>query len=486
MLDRPAPTRKVRPTQRSARLAAVLSLAVSIGGWGDVAAAADPGSELWQARYDGRGIAGPDAASGVVTSPDGSMIFVTGVSENEYATLAYESSTGARIWTRRYDGPADGPDRAEDLAVSPDGTTLFVTGASTGPTGRFDYATVAYDASTGTRRWIRRYDGPGTGDHGHDQASALAVSPDGTTLFVTGRSAGPMTHADYATIAYDVATGDRIWVQRFDGARSVNDAANALAVSPDGTAVFVTGFTDDFRFYGRDYATFAYDASTGEEIWATLFDSGTGGEPGDAATSVAVSPDGSRVFVTGSTTDEYATFAYDASSGAEIWSARYGRGGYATASAVAVSPDGSKVFVTGDSQLSRQHVLESYDYATLAYDAASGERLWVRRFDGPVDGDAFASSLAVSPDGTTLYVTGSAQTSTTFDYNGDYATIAYDTATGTRRWVRLHDGPDHFSDRASSVAVTPDGSKVIVTGRTRGPVIANTWDDYYLTLAYAS
>ena len=159
-------------------------------------------------------------------------IFVTGVSEDEYATVAYESSTGARIWTRRYDGPGDGPDHAVALAVTPDGTTLFVTGGSTGPRGG---STTPPSPTTHPRAPVGgsgRYDGPGTGDHGNDQASALAVSPDGTTLFVTGWSAGPMTHTDYATIAYDVATGDRIWVQRFDGAGSVNDAANALAVSP--------------------------------------------------------------------------------------------------------------------------------------------------------------------------------------------------------------------------------------------------------------
>ena len=54
--------------------------------------------------------------------------------------------------------------------------------------------------------------------------------------------------------------------------------------------MFVTGFTDDFRFYGRDYATFAYDAASGEEMWAAFFDSGTGEEPGDSATSVAAEP----------------------------------------------------------------------------------------------------------------------------------------------------------------------------------------------------
>ena len=192
------------------------------------------------------------------------------------------------------------------------------------------------------------------------------------------------------------------------------------------------------------------------------------------------------MFVTGSTTDEYATLAYDVSSGAEIWSARYGLGGYAEATALAVSPDGSTAFVTGYNQSSRQGILEPYDYATLAYDAVTGERLWVRRFDGPVDGDAFATSLAVSPDGTSLYVTGSAQTSTTFDYNGDYATIAYDAATGPGAGSVCTTAPTTSAIEPARSPLHPDGVRVIVTGRTRGPVVGNDWDDYYLTIAYAS
>ena len=45
------------------------------------------------------------------------------------------------------------------MAVSPDGQTVFVTGYSGSSTGD-DYATVAYNAATGTPRWVKRYTTP--------------------------------------------------------------------------------------------------------------------------------------------------------------------------------------------------------------------------------------------------------------------------------------------------------------------------------------
>jgi hypothetical protein len=76
---------------------------------------------------------------------------------------------------------------------------VFVTGSSTDSAGFFDYETLAYNASTGARLWAKRYNGPANGD---DLASALAASPDGTKVFVTGRSTGSAGFFDYETLAY--------------------------------------------------------------------------------------------------------------------------------------------------------------------------------------------------------------------------------------------------------------------------------------------
>ena len=94
------------------------------------------------------------------------------------SSSAGPGTPGSQVWEKRYNGPGDADDSASALAVSPDGSTVFVTGRSIGSLGSYDYAIAAYEASTGTVRWIKRYDGPGGGS---DVPYALAVSPDSST-----------------------------------------------------------------------------------------------------------------------------------------------------------------------------------------------------------------------------------------------------------------------------------------------------------------
>jgi WD40 repeat protein len=391
-----------------------------------------------------------------------------------YPISARLGTPGAELWVKRYNGPGNSGDYALALAVSPDGSKVFVTGHSTGKTSFFDYATAAYDVSTEARLWVARYNGPG---NNNDYADALSVSPDGSVVFVTGYSSGKTDKFDYATAAYDASTGARLWLTRYDGPGSGYDSTAALGVSPDGSRVFVTGASDDMTgFHG--YATVAYDASTGAQQWVARYDGPGQGE--DDASALGVSPDGSEVFVTGQstvTTDnlDYATVAYNSSTGAQLWVGDYNGPANSADSpyALAVSPDGSRVFVTGYSI----GTTSGYDYATVAMDASTGARVWVRRYNGPGDAADIDYALAVSPDGSRVFVTGYS-TGTTSE--SDYATVAYDCSTGAQLWVRHYNGAANGADGASSLRVSPDGSKVFVTGTSDGS--AGTSD--YATLSY--
>jgi hypothetical protein len=456
---------------------AVLLLSVIVLPGGTANSSPAGSRTLWVHRYDGPGH-GDDAASAVAVSPDATRVIVTGSSLglgfSDYATVAYDSS-GHRRWTARYDGPVHDNDAARVVAVSPDSKKVFVTGRSAGGDSEPDYVTVAYDAASGHHLWTSRYDTQGDSQ---DSPAGLAVSPDGSKVFVTGDS-GINAHFVYMTIAYDANTGHILWVDRYNGP-TFWDFAKSLTVSPDSSTVFVTGGSQSIGAGSDDFATIAYDAGTGLRLWITRYDHAIDG--GDFARAIGVSPDGSAVFVTGESQGrdsyrDYLTIAYDARTGHLLWKTRYDdpAQGEDYPRAIASSPDGSAIFVTG------YGLGTGYDYVTVAYDAATGHPLWTKGYDGPGGGTDQAYSLAASRDGSMVFVTGYS----TGPLGMDYATIAYDAGTGHHLWTKRYngpEGPDGNDDAASSLATSADGTTVFVTGRSDG--LGGNYD--YATIAYST
>lgn len=390
---------------------------------------------------------------------------------SSFAAARQLAGPGAKLWLQRYNGPGNGSDAASSVAVSPDGGAVFVTGQSKGATpatDSSDYLTAAYNAATGAQLWTARYIGSGT----YDYATAVAVSPDGATVFVTGSSEqGSGQFGDYATVAYRASDGMQLWVARFNGPANDGDYATAVSMARDGTKVFVTG-----RSRGADnrisFATVAYRASDGAQLWVAWYAPGNRGVP-----NAIVSPGGNRVFVTGYVqsklaTAEYGTVAYNARTGARLWARFYGSHRRIDgASSVAVSP-GGRVVVTGTSH--------GYDYyATVAYSPA-GRQLWARRYDipgipSPPGGSDFARAVAAPGNGR-AYITGASWGGSAVGY--DYATIAYNVRTGALLWVKRYNGPANGADDASSLAAR--GGRVFVTGSSVG----TTSGDDYATIAY--
>ncbi|HUZ55280.1 MAG TPA: hypothetical protein VMU94_22475 [Streptosporangiaceae bacterium] len=124
-------------------------------------------------------------------TPDGQTVVVANctagtTTRTAYATTACNASTGAARWSRRYAGPAGSNDNLPAArGISPDGSTAYVTGTSDSPTSERDYATVAYRTATGARLWVSRFTGLG---NSFDQANALAVNPKDGAVYVTGSS----------------------------------------------------------------------------------------------------------------------------------------------------------------------------------------------------------------------------------------------------------------------------------------------------------
>jgi DNA-binding beta-propeller fold protein YncE len=417
------------------------------------------GTLLWAKQF---GV--PEAIkvpASLVVSPTGSSVFVTGHGGG-YITVGYDQATGAELWNAVYPGGF-----AVAVAVSPDGTRVFVTGKIyQSGSGGVNFVTVAYDAASAEQLWVASYDGPASRD---DIPCCIAVSPDGSTVYVTGLTRANLS-TDYATVAYAAETGAQVWLSRFDSQHGhAKDEPVAMGVSPDGSKVFVTGTTRRHQPGGTrrdtDYGTVAYDARTGKTLWRNRYDSPT--HHNDNTEALAVSPDGSTVAVAG----DFYTVLYDAQTGAERWGRIFREAG-SYPSAVAINPAGTRVFVTGGTITSG----ESFQFLTGAYDATTGDLVWLEEYGSPDHLVDTATSVAVSPDGTQVFVAGYSQDSS----GNNYTTISYDPATGQTLWHATYSATSDSNDTPCCLGVSLEGSTVFVTGTTDN----GTDFTSYLTLAF--
>jgi hypothetical protein len=385
-----------------------------------------------------------------------------------YATIKY-SGAGVPLWTNRYNGPGNSWDDAYAIAVDGSGDVV-VTGYSVGMGSSYDYATLKY-SSTGVPLWTNRYAGPGNGG---DYASALALDDSGN-VFVTGHSVGTGSSYDYATIKYS-STGVPLWTNRYNGLGNGGDYAYALAVDGSGN-VFVTGRSlcpwNITNFYV--YTTVAY-SSVGQPLWTNFYRGPDWTNPYGALANgdneaYAIAVDSSNnVVVTGwsagSNTSYYATIKYSGA-GVPLWTQRYMGPWPGWNVALAVAVDGTNnVFVTG-----RSWNGSTLDYGTVAYSSA-GVPLWSNGYNGPGNGDDYATALAVDGNGNVV-VTGSSYGAKSSDSAEDYATIMY-SATGVPLWTCRYTGPGHGEDAAVAVAVD-SGGNVLVTGQSSGTSGSHNW-----------
>lgn len=224
---------------------------------------------------------------------------------------------------------------------------------------------------------------------------------------------------------------------------TTNSLGNAVKplVSPDGRSVYLTGFTQNI------VSTFSRDTTTGALTYRGCVKNGGGGgcvtpthnsltRPGD----MAISPNGASVYVTARDGNSVTTFARDTSTGDLTYQgcianaalngcdAATNTNALVGARGIVVSPDGLWVYVMGLNGIittfSRNASSGALSWTTcVASSSSSGSGCPV----APLPSFRGGHTLAMSPDGLSLYASGTTSQAIT--------TFSRDTATGALTWV---------------------------------------------------
>lgn len=364
---------------------------------------------------------------------------------------------------------------------------------------------------------------PGVSDRCETWVSTAKDVVTYTQIAVAGGMAyavGTDTRGRFTVEAYDTAHGTVRWVGH--PPTDLPTRGIAVAVSPDGKAVYATGTlslrpnlnSNPFTYF----LTMRFEAKTGRPLWSALY-KGVGAND-SAVTAITLSPRGDRVYVTGWSArlcscqvlpHDWATLGYDARTGRQQWVARYAgvAGGRNEAVGLAVSPRGDRVYVTGASEHPTQNTAAVFDVATIAYSASRGTLRWSKRTPGyplalALRGDhvwvagtsgvvsyagtsggalhalalpAVPMGFAVSPDEQRVYVSGvtAGQAVTgAAAVSAGIAVTAYDVKTARQAWSVPYAPAGATLTTPTALAVSASGAKVYVTGYT-GPTFETTY-----------
>ncbi|HEX6653428.1 MAG TPA: beta-propeller fold lactonase family protein [Thermoleophilaceae bacterium] len=376
-------------------------------------------------------IAPIQAPRGVAVSPDGKSVYAAAGNDalavfsrgGPDGKLSYKGCLGNTAVDDCTDLPGAPIDNPWGVAVSADGSAVYVTAAASDSIAHFARAP---DGALTFAGCISRV--PQTGCTPTMQlflagATGVAASPDGGSVYTTASAIDAVTHLFRnpldGSIVLDGCLGNTADWGCGDLPNAPIDGPSDVAVSPDSKSVYVVSPSTNsiaHFFASGNQGQIYYDgcfSSRGESGCADL-----PGHPLDGAAGVDLSPDGKSVYVTSLGSDSVSHFVVSGPKGQLSY---YGCAASDDAPGcvdvpgtplknphgVAVTPDGSSVYVTGLGSDSIAHFRRAADTGALDYAGClarendNGQRC----VEAPGRGLNQPWDIAISPDGASLYVT---------------------------------------------------------------------------------
>ena len=375
----------------------------------------------------------------------------------------------------------DGLAGARAVAVSPDGSSVYVASALDDAIVRFDRNTATgeltprgcvQDNDTGTDDCAQSADGLGL-------PFSIAVSPDGESVYAASRGDDAVVHLDRNPntgsltpegCVQDDDTGTDGCADSADGL----DDVNGVAVSPDGESVYASSISDDA------VVRFSRNLSSGNlTAKDCVEDNDTGsGECAestdglDGAFSVAVTADGTTVYVAALDDSAIVHFRRNVSSGKLIpkdclddaagpENCDDSTDGLSGAFGVAVSPDNKSVYATAINSNAVVRFKRNTTNGVLILRGCIQDDAGPGPCEESADGLNAPTSVTVSPDGESVYVGGT----------GDDAVVRFNRNTTSGALTPKGCVDDDFGldncaqttdglDGAAGVAVSPDGASL--------------------------
>ena len=344
-------------------------------------------------------------------------------------------------WVYRYNGPGNNKDSASAVVYGADGN-IYVAGASVG-SGTYSDFTVISLTSSGTERWVYRYNGPG-GNY-DDLAFSLVYGTDGN-IYAAGAINGDLS--DFGVISL-TNTGTERWVYQYSGGGAVDDAAYSVVYGADSN-IYAAGLSKS-----GDFVVISL-TNTGTERWVYEYSG-----PGNWATALSIvyGADG-NIYAAGWSHDTNRDFTVISltSSGTERWVYRYNGPGDDSDEAFSLvyGADGN-IYAAGYSLGNGTNA----DFLVISLTNTGTER-WVYRHNGPDNDWDELSAVVYGLDGNIYAAGASDYGATLFDF-----TVISLTNTGTERWVYQYNNPGDWYDWARSLVYGAD-SNIYAAGYSSG------------------